>query len=584
MSAVKRTATVAAAGALLLSMGLSGAAAARGHTTRANGVFSNKPTYGGTLTVAWVNATATLDPAYWDDGQSMVSMQSIYDTLVEYDKNSSKLGPGLATHWTISKNGLTYTFFLRNAKFSNGQPVTAQDVAWNMARVSQPGAGSPYSGFALGDVKGFSTLANEPKTSRAYTAWSSNPIPLSGVKVINSHELSITLVKPESYFLNDLALFVCGVADPSVVKKYGPTDKNDQYENHAVGSGPFKLQSWNHNKSMVMVRNPYYWGPKPYLAKVVQLMNVNQQTNYEMFVRGQVQIDGANQLTKATYLEAMSNPKIKKDYHQEPMNWVTYGYLDTVKAPFNNIKVRQALNYGFSKRGMIKVVYGGLAYLPNDGVLPPGMPGWVNSKEPYPYNPTKAKKLLAEAGYGPKHPLSFPYYVPNDQQDRSLAQYLQEQWAAIGVHISIHPVSTSVYWTNGSPPPTGGPQKSYDAGNAGWIQDYPDPSDFFSNLLTGAGNPNPAKDLYAGSNESNYDNPTVDRLVNKATSLPVSQEAERYKLYDQAQKIVEQQAPWLFMAFMVQNALISPKVGPSDINLYLHPIKTYQFQYMWVSK
>jgi ABC-type transport system substrate-binding protein len=484
----------------------------------------------------------------------------------------------------VSKNGLTYTFYLRNARFANGDPVTAQDVAFNLARVSQPGASSPYAGFALGDIQGFSTLTNEPKTSRAYTEWSSNPIPLSGVHVINSHTLSITLVKPEAYFLNDLALYVAAIADPKVIKQYGPTDANDQYEMHAMGSGPFMLQNWQHNKKLVIVRNPYYWGPKPYLKKVVQLMDVSEQTNYEMFVRGQVQIDGAAQLTKATYLEAMANPKVKPYYHQEPSNWVTYGFFNTVKPPFNNVKVRQALNYAVSKRGLIKVALGGLAYVPNDGVLPPGMPGWVNSKEPYPYNPKKAKELLAQAGYGPKHPLSFPYYIPNDSTDQAIAQYLQASWAKVGVNISIHPVSTSVYWTNGSPPNTGGPQLNYDAGDAGWIQDYPDPSDFFSNLLTGSGNPNPMKDHYAGSNESNYDNPTVDRLVNEANALPASQDKLRYKLYDQAQKIVEQQAPWLFQAFMLQNALISPKVGPSDINLYLHPIKAYQFQYMWVSK
>jgi peptide/nickel transport system substrate-binding protein len=146
-------------------------------------------------------------------------------------------------------------------------------------------------------------------------------------------------------------------------------------------------------------------------------------------------------------------------------------------------------------------------------------------------------------------------------------------------------VSTSIYWNNVAPPPTGGPQTIYDAGDGGWIQDYPDPSDFFANLLYATGPANdPAKDHFASSNEANYNNPEVDKLVNEADALPPTKDAERYKLYDEAQTIVEQDAPWLFMYFGTQDMLITSNVGPSDIDLYLHPIKAAQFQYMWVCK
>jgi ABC-type transport system substrate-binding protein len=571
-----------AAAALSMAVGVGVQVAPTAAAAAANQAFCNTPTYGGTLTMPWSNDFATLDPVYWDDGQSLMAMQSIYDTLVEYNKDSTVIGPGLATHWTVSNGGLTYTFFLRNAKFSNGDPVTAADVAFNLDRVSQPGANSPYAAFTLGDVQGYAALQKEPKTSRAYTQWSSNPMPLSGVKVLGPHELSITLVKPEAFFLNDLALMVTGVADPAVVKQYGPTDANDAYENHAVGSGPFKLLEWQHNKQLVLVPNPLYWGPKPYLAKVVFPVNVNATTEYEQFTRDQVNLIWGP--TSAQYLQAMSNPQTAIEFHQQPYNWVVYGYFDTSKPPFNNLYLRQALNYAVSKRVLIKVAVNGHGYLPNDGVLPPGMPGWVNSKEPYPYNLAKAKALMAKAGYAHKT-LSFKYYIPNDPTDAAIATYLQQAWRKIGVNIQIVPVSTSVYWTNASPPGSGGPQTSYDAGDAGWVQDYPDPSDFFANLLTATGPANnPKSDVFASSNESNYNNPKVDQLVNEADSLPPSQDALRYKLFDQAQAIVEHDAPWLFMYFGTQEMLITSNVGPSDINLYLHPIKAVQFQYIWVCK
>lgn len=560
----------------------SGTSTAKNNTNQSKGTaaFSSKPTRGGTITVAWTNPTATLDPAFWDDGQSEISMQQIYNTLVQYDKNSAKLVGGLATHWTLSNGNKTYTFFLRKARFSNGDPVTAQDVAFSLDRVSQPGANSPYSGFALSDIVGFNQLQKASKTSAAYTQWSSNPMPLSGIKVINAHELSITVAHPEAFFLNDLALEVAGIQDPAVVKKYGPTDAKDAYESHAVGSGPFELVSWNQNSKMVLKRNPYYWGPKPYLDKVVQLFNVSDQTAYEMFQQGKVQI--LYDLGKSIYLEASQSPKTAPEFHKAPMNWVLYGYMNMTQKPFNNVYVRQALNYGFSKKQLIKVGLNGLASQPTDGVLPPQMPGYVNSQEAYPYNPTKAKQLLKKAGYGSG--LSFKYYIPADTTDQAIGAYLQQAWAKIGVHIKVVPVSTSIYWSNAAPPATGGPQTNYDAGDAGWVQDYPDPSDFLTPMLTGAGIANPTKDTFGGNDSSNYDNPKVDKLIAEANQLPTSQDAKRYKLYDQAQSIIEKQAPWLFMAFMDQTALISSKVGPGDMNLYLHPITPMLFQYMWVNK
>lgn len=571
---------IATAGLLTASMSLvflGGASVA----SAGSGAFSSKPTYGGTLTVAYPNDFATLDPAQWNDAQSLAAMQQIYDTLVEYDVNSAKLGPGLATQWTVSSNKLTYTFYLRNAKFSNGDPVTAQDVAFSLDRVSQPGANSPYSGFAYSDIQGFAQVQAAPKTSAAYQTWSSNPMPLSGIKVLGPHELSITLVHPEAYFLNDLALMVGGIQDPAVVRKFGPQDANNAYEEHAVGSGPFMLQSWTHSQRLVLVRNPYYWGHKAYLAKVVFLVDVSDQTAYGMFERGQ--IDLIVDPTTDLYQEVLANPATKNDYHRQPWNFVAYGYLNVLKPPFNNVNVRQALNYAVNKQELIKVALGGRGYMPNDGVLPPGMPGWVNSNTPYPYNLQKAKELLAKAGY-PNGGISFNFYVPADSQDEAIAAVLQQDWKQIGVNINIKSVSTAIYWTQSSPPSGGGPQSAYIAGDAAWAQDYPDPSDFLTPLLTASGPANdPAHTLF-NKDKANYNNPEVDKLVNEANLLPPSQDATRWKLYDEAQAIIEKDAPWIFEYFGVQDALIYPTVGPSNINLYLHPVKAMQLQYVWVAK
>jgi len=571
---------IAVAGIVTLAMSFA-AFGSSGAASAASSAFSSKAVRGGTLTVSYINDFATLDPAQWDDAQSLAAMQQIYDTLVEYKENSDQIGPGLAQSWTVSADNLTYTFKLRNAVFSNGHPVTAQDVDFSLSRVCQPGANSPYAGFSYSDIVGYSQLQQEPKTSAAYTSWNSKPMLLSGIKVLGPHSLSITLVHPEAYFLNDLALYVGAITDPAVVAKYGPQDKNNAYEEHAVGSGPFELQSWVHNQKLTLVANPKYWGPKPYLAKVVFLVGLSDQTQEEMFQKGQIQI--IEEPDTAVYQYAMANPTLAKDYHTAPMNWVLYGYFDCSKPPFNNVYLRQALNYALDKPELIKVAVGGRGVVPSDGVLPPGMPAYQNTTEPYPYNVAKAKQLLAKAGYA--NGLSFKFYIPADTQDQSMADVIQQDWKQIGVNIQIVPVSTSIYWTQASPPATGGPQTSYDAGDAGWMQDYPDPSDFFSNLLTGSPAPgNASQIVYASSNEANYNNAQVDQLVNEANTLPPSQDQKRWQLYDQAQKIVEQEAPWLFEYFSLQDALVYPTVGPSNLNLYLHPIKQMQLQYVWVGK
>lgn len=553
---------------LLSVAGLAGCGSSPSNTASGPApVFSNTPTYGGTFTMNWKTDFPTLDPATWSDEQSMVAMSAIYDTLVEYATNSTQIVPGLAKSWTISPDGLTYTFNLRpGVKFSNGDPLTAYDVAYSLSRVVQPNFAAPYA-TAYSDIVGF----NHIQALKTVAHPNSAPVMLSGISTPNSETVVIHLHTPQAYFLNELALMSGVILDPKVVAAYG---KN--YETHAVGTGPFKLAVWTHNVEMNLVDNPYYWGKKPYLKEIHFAIGPNSQLTLEQFQRGKVQVmaDNGAGLSSANFLKVMETPSLKALYHKQPAVAVYYSFMNVNMKPFDNVLVRQAMNYAVSKKGLLQIL-NNRGQVATNGVLPQGMPGFdPTMKEPYPYNPAKAKKLLAEAGY--PHGFTFTLTVPNDSTDIKWADYMQSEFSKVGVTAHVVPEAWPTFLTNASTPNT------IQMGDIAWFQDYPDPEDWFNNLLiaTGSG----SNLTYAGSNNSFYNNPTVDALVQRADTMPVSQNAERYKLYDEAQSIVVKDAPWIFLYQPIQDMVISPKVGPSNIYLYLHPVKTIQWQDIWVSK
>jgi ABC-type transport system substrate-binding protein len=221
---VSAVAGLASLSALLAAGGLSAAAGA------SYAPYHSKPTYGGTFRIAFQTDIPELDPLTWTDLQSFYPMHAIYDTLVKYNDNSTQIVPDVAKTWTISKNGLVYTFYLRhNIRFSNGDPLTAQDVAYSIERLTS---------HANASVSGYGSYY---KMIQGFQAWNSGKAStLTGVQVVNPYEIRFTLSYPAAYFLNDLALMAAAIVDPKVVQQWG----NQNYSQHAVGYGPFMLKEW----------------------------------------------------------------------------------------------------------------------------------------------------------------------------------------------------------------------------------------------------------------------------------------------------------------------------------------------------
>jgi peptide/nickel transport system substrate-binding protein/oligopeptide transport system substrate-binding protein len=527
----------AAAGAAALA--LSWAVAGCG-STAPTAVSSNTPQYGGTFTMAYQSDVPTLDPAGSPGYESAQVMYGIYNTLVTYAPTSETLVPSLATSWTVTDGGRVYTFYLRpHVRFSNGDPLTAQDVVFNLMRQINPKNASYAQSYYL-DIQG----------AQAYASGKANSV--SGLQVLSPTTLRIVLVQPEGYFLNILAMPTSDIADPRVVEEYGPA-----YSDHAVGTGPYELHQWIHNQVLIETRNPYYWGKKPYFSTIKFILGPDPQTQFLMFRRGEIDAMGPVPPSDMPTIE--STPSLKRDLLVLADNGsIDFYFMDVDYGPFRSLLVRRALNLAVNRERLVALDAG--QAVPANQYLPPGYPGSEPNLPPIPYNPTKARQLLREAGYKPGQ-LTLTLTVNNDPAVVQQAESVMANFQAIGVNVHLVTMSLSAYITALS-------ENKVKFGIIQWGIDYPDPSDIFDSLLLGAAD--------GTGNFAWFNNSRFNHLVNEADTMSPNLDQERYRLYDQAQAIAMQQAPWIPLIFPASTELVSPALRPAPVGadkyLYLGPL------------
>ena len=517
----------------------------------------------GTIHYAENSSIPTLDPASWSGVTEQRPMAMIYDTLVEYNETNTGLHAGLASSYSVSSSGLVYTFHLRSGvKFSNGDPLNAEDVIYSLNRITSAdplGAGAaPYSG-AYSDIVGYQQWMKSGKTAAVGAPG------LSGVTSPAPGVVQITLAAPQPYFLNELALSSADILDPAVVQQYG---KN--YELHAIGTGPYKLSSWNQGHQMVLVANPTSWRGAPYVAKIIIDENVTTDLQLLRFEKGDYDfINGP--LPSEVYAKILASSSLKKLYHTAPMNGVLYFAFNFTKPPFNNLDMRLAVNYAVDKALLVRDITNGRATIMSQPI-PPLIAGYNKSLQPYPYNPAKAKQLLKAAGYKGQ-----PIYLiyPSQTQDRvRMAEMIQQNLKAVGMNVQIQGIDQ---WTAFNDEEYN-PKANWNIAWYDWWQDYPDAQDFVENLL--------GTEMFNGTNVGDWTNPQFQKLIDTADELPPSENAQRVKDYQQAEVIAHNQACWLFIYTLWQDDLVQPWLQPQPqsshnaLMLYLHPILTQQFNYI----
>lgn len=498
---------------------------------KGGGGFGKVP---GVLRYALTAEPTTLDPARVSDGPTIDMLQDVHLGLVGWNEKTEVVATGAAQMPTVSADGKVYTFVLREGlTFHNGRAVTAEDVKYSLTRALSKDLNSPVAMNYLNDIVGAKALA-EGKASE-----------LSGVTVVDPKTVRITLTEARPYFLGKLTYPTGYILAKEEVEKgptvQGGTAKTIGPENAGgAGCGPFKLASYTPQDRVVLEAFPKFVLGAPKLTRIERPIVLDAKAARTLYDTNQIDIVA---LEKADYEKDRDDPALKdqiKVFNRAATYYI--GLNQTHYAPFRNPKVRQAFAHAVDKDAIIKNVLLGINRRA-EGVIPEGLPGFDENFKGYPYDPEKAKKLLAEAGYGPGKKLPALTLTVRQQQPDLIkaAQMVQEQLAAVGVEINLKEMELGAFLQATD-------NKEIDFFHMRWMADYPDPQNFLS-LLLGSGSP---------ENRTGYANPAFDALCREADGL--GDLTKRLSLYAKAERIAIDDAPWIPLYFQRDVELIKPHV------------------------
>jgi ABC-type transport system substrate-binding protein len=516
--------------------------------------LADTPHQGGSIVVTYKDDLATLDPAIGYDWQNWSIINSMFSRLMDYKPGTSELYSSLADSFTVSPDGLTYTFKLNpNAKFTNGRKVVAADVKYSIERAVNPKTKGPGAGF-------FHSIAG----SDDLTSGKSETI--SGIEATDDATVKFTLSQPDATFLNVLALNFASVVPKEVAEAEGA-----DFGKKPVGSGAYMLKEWVSGQHLTVERNPDYFRPRPNLDEYKIEIGQEPLVAILRLQKGEVDIAGDG-IPPAKYLE-MKNDKSMAgmivDREQLQTGYIT---INTTKKPFDDVRVRQALNMAINKDRIIKII-NGRAVVANQ-VLPPLMPGYDKAYKGYPYDVAKAKALLAEAGM--KDGFETQLYAMNADPNPRIAQAIQQDLAAIGVKAEIKSLAQPEVIAAGGNKDT---SPLIWSGGMGWIADFPDPSDFYGPILGCGG----AVD--GGWNWSWYCNKDFEARATKADAMSdPKQKDERAKVWAQIfTDIQTKDAPWVPVFNERRVVAKSKRMGGPD-EIYIDPTRVIDYEAIYISK
>jgi len=471
------------------------------------------PKQGGAAVVTFNNDLTTLDPQVGYDWQNWSVIKSIFDGLMDYKPGTTELTPDLAESYTVSEDGLTYTFKLRpGLKFHNGRAVTSADVKYSLERAVNPATQSPGGGY-FGMIKGYDDVSGGKATE------------LAGIATPDDTTVVFTLTRPDATFLHLMAINFSYIVPKEEIEKAGA-----DWGKQPVGTGAFKFVEWVPGQRIVLERNPdYFRQGVPYLDRLTFEFGQDPTVAVLRLKNGEVDIVGDG-IPPAQFAEVMADPANKDLIAVGDQLHTGYVTMNVTQAPFDNAKVRQAVNMALNKERIVRLINN--RGVPATQALPPAMPGYNPDNKGYAYDPEGAKKLLAEAGAGE---IATELYAMNVDPNPRIAQAIQQDLAAIGIKAEIRSLAQAeVIAAGGS-----GKAPMIWSGGMAWIADFPDPANFYYGILGCAGA------VEGGWNWSKYCNKELDARAEKADALVKADQAsarieEWKKIFDDVLK----DAPW----------------------------------------
>ncbi|MGO7367728.1 ABC transporter substrate-binding protein [Rhizobium ruizarguesonis] len=512
------------------------------------------PKQGGDIVVTYKDDITTLDPAIGYDWVNWSMIKSLYSRLMDYAPGTPNPVPSLAESFTVSPDGLIYTFKLhKGVKFSNGREVVASDVKYSIERAVDPKTQGPGAGF-FGAIKGF-----EDETGGKTTT-------LSGIETPDDSTVIFNLSRPDATFLHVLAINFA-----SVVPKEAVEAAAGDFGKKPVGSGTFILKDWTIGQQLVFERNKdYFVKGVPYIDSFKVEVGQEPLVALLRLQKGEVDIAGDG-IPPAKFLEIKNSAdgaQMIVDGEQLHTGYIT---LNTKVKPFDNVKVRQALNMAINKDRITRILNGRAT--PANQPLPPLMPGYDKAFTGYAYDVAKAKALLAEAGY-PDGFETVLYSTNTDPQPR-IAQAIQQDLAAVGVKAEVRALAQANVISAGG---TEGEAPMIWSGGMAWIADFPDPSNFYGPILGCAGA------VPGGWNWSWYCNADLDKRAVAADSMSdPAKAAERTAAWGKVFTDIMADAPWIPVINERRVVAKSLRMGGAD-NIYIDPTRVINYDAIYVKQ
>lgn len=526
MKSILRRALVLTALALLLASTLA-AVVVRARDASTASSASTSP-----AVLRWANEGIsdiyTLDPARGPDFNARQPMQLIFGGLVRFGPRFRIL-PDLATSWSVSADGRTYTFHLRpTARFADGRLLSASDVVFSLNRVLSPQFQAQGGSYLFGDIAG----ANDVVAGRAARA--------SGIQALDDHTIRIRLTAASGSFLAKLAN-PPGYIVPSWRIRADPA----HWDQHALGTGPFMVGRWIHNDGLLLVPNPYYYGGKPRIGGIDMPFVPEPLEAFKRYRAGAVDLMGTIHFPTNVLYDVQG----RSDFYQSPRLETIYLTLNERQAPFGDARVREALAHALDKKALAREAFNNFAH-PTNGMLPPGIPGYNPQLRGAGYNPNLARHLLALAGFpGGRGMPEIAYPVDQNAQSLVLAHALEDQWRRVlGVRMRLVQYTHSRYLDILS-------RLDYQIAVIDWTADFPDPSNFLTQLLH-TGSPN---------NNGHWSNATFDGLTDRADRMAPGDPA-RFGLYHRAEEMAMDAAAAIPLVNPTAGILLRQKIQGMQIS------------------
>jgi len=467
----------------------------------------------------------SLDPAFAKSQNNIWAIDHIYNRLIELDEDLN-VKPSIAKSWTISEDGLSYTFNLRNDIYfhendcfidKTHRVVDAEDVKFSFERIISKKLNAPGSWIFAGKIRNYDPF-----------------------EVLDPQTFVLHLAKPFRPMLGILTMHYCSIVPKEAVDKYG-----SNFRSNPVGTGPFKMKVWLENQNLFLSKNQDYFEVEngqqlPYLDAIKISFIADRKTAYLELKKGEIDLISG---MESSFVDELLNDKgeLKKE-HEQNLQFIKSPFLNfeylginlnatDIKSPLRKKKFRQALNYGFDRVEMMKGLRNNVGIPANSGVTPMGLPSFDAGKvKGYNYNPDKARSLLADAGFPNGKGLP-TLTLTTDNNYVDLATFITRQWEDIGIKCKLDILESATLrnkMRKGQLPIFRG----------SWIADYPDAENYFTLFYS----KNPAPPNYTQYTSDSYDEKYTSALLE-------NEDAKRYEMYQSMDNLLVDEAPVVFLFY-----------------------------------